>query len=184
MPSRDPTEARLYSMRDVLTLTGARPSQIENWNRTGVLVPQVPSTGTGNFRAYAFPDVVACAMAVQLSRYHMPAPAISVIVNSIMALATEVPLSRDRAEFLGTWRRFLNPATRTRSMDPIIMSTPDGDSWISINAKTVEFPGGVTWVGVGVGAIIRRLEKQTGDRWPLPGAPSTYGPRPTRKRKK
>jgi hypothetical protein len=175
-----PRESRLYSLRDLVTLTGAKRSQVENWNRAGVLAPQIPSTGTGDFRAYGFPDLVACAVAVQLARFHMPAPAIKRIINDLLALATEVSDNRSRAKFLKTWRAFINPETRTRTMDPILMYTPEGVGTVSI-LEDIRFPDGDTFVGVAVGAIIRGLERATGDRWS--GVDSEYGARPTRKRK-
>lgn len=65
-----------YSMSDAIRLTGAKRSQIENWVRSGWLVPKTAVGGTGNPREFSFANVVDISVGVRLSRFHIPFPAL------------------------------------------------------------------------------------------------------------
>jgi hypothetical protein len=63
-----------YEMADVIRLTGAKRSQVENWCRSGLIAPAAPSPGTGIARRFDFVNLVEFAVAAELSRWGMPAP--------------------------------------------------------------------------------------------------------------
>lgn len=62
-----------YRLSDVVELTGAKRSQIENWCRSGWLIPEGgASAGTGDHRLFSFRNLVDVAIGVRLSRFHIP----------------------------------------------------------------------------------------------------------------
>lgn len=62
-----------YRLGDVIELTGAKRSQIENWARSGWLIPEgSASSGTGDARLFSFRNLVDIAIGVRLSRFHIP----------------------------------------------------------------------------------------------------------------
>lgn len=60
--------------------TGATPSQLEHWSRTGLIQPQVPSGGTGRHRAFSLVNLIEIAIAVRLNRFRLPIAVIRVAV--------------------------------------------------------------------------------------------------------
>jgi len=160
----------LYSLRDLVALTGAKRSQVENWVRSRVLVPYIASVGTGLSREYTFEGVVVCAVAVELARYRMPSPEIAHIVTDLLALTEEVPAkgldSRGRTGFLKNWRTFVDPQQRPRESEAMLFYTPhDRRVSVSVGGPEHVLPSAATFIGVDLTRIFRQLERATSDRW-------------------
>jgi hypothetical protein len=67
---------RVYFLSDVMRVTGAKRSQVENWVRSGWLSPEGQSSenggGTGHHRTFSFANLVDIAIATRLSAVHIP----------------------------------------------------------------------------------------------------------------
>jgi len=61
-----------YSQADVIALTGAKRSQIENWTRNGWLSVHPGTPGTGHHRSFPFGALVEATIAVRLAALHIP----------------------------------------------------------------------------------------------------------------
>jgi hypothetical protein len=69
----------IYYLADVMRLTNAKRSQVENWVRSGWLKPEGPMTtgglqGIGHHRTFSFANLVDVAIGVRLSNAHIPFP--------------------------------------------------------------------------------------------------------------
>ncbi len=85
-----------YTLQDVIRLTGAKRSQVENWVRSGWLLPEGRvSSGTGENRLYSFRNLVDVAIAVRLSRFRI---ALRALLRD-MGAATLRGLIPDMSEF-------------------------------------------------------------------------------------
>jgi hypothetical protein len=169
------SQTRLYTQRDLLELTGAKRSQIENFVRSGVLSPHVAGSGTGVARVYTFEGVVACEMAVRLAPCRMTAPAIALVVKALLALEEEclAPPRRRRSwvelppGFFEEWRTFLDPDRRSPFAGATFFYSPESGEF-SIEVDNFRRPDSETFVAVDLAKLIKRLEDKTGDRWPPP----------------
>lgn len=61
-----------YWLSEVIHLTEAKRSQVENWVRSGWVAPAVPSEGTGHHRRFNFNNLVEITIAVRLSQFRVP----------------------------------------------------------------------------------------------------------------
>ena len=65
----------VYYLADLIRLIGAKRSQVENWVRSGWLIPEGPSAtegGTGHHRTFSFANLVDVSIAVRLTRARIP----------------------------------------------------------------------------------------------------------------
>jgi hypothetical protein len=146
---------------------------VENWVRTGVLVPDVKGEeGTGHNRRFTFRMVVLAAIAVELSKLRMPVPMIKNITQGLMVWESPtLPFENPRvkpptAAEHATWEMFKNPATRG-DISAVIYFIPGGYApLLAVQpTRSVLFPPSRAALMVNVLQILQELEKATGDRW-------------------
>jgi hypothetical protein len=164
-------EISSYSLRDLVRLTGAKRSQVENWVRTRVLLPHTAGGGTGISRTYTFHGLVLCSLAVLLSRYRIPAPEIAWVIHEFLGITGEVrSRSRysgrpSRSEFLASWRNFIDPDQRPWGRGATLYYVPDTRQLTLTFGEYLEPPDAETYIVVDLGKIFRRLEQDTNDSW-------------------
>ena len=108
--------ADAYAQADVIALTGAKRSQIENWTRNGWLRTNPGTPGTGHHRSFPFVALVEAAIAVRLAALHIPLASLLRELDGPATLCNLFPnyrafLSRSDADLEAEYVRGLEPET-------------------------------------------------------------------------
>jgi hypothetical protein len=156
---------RQYAPRHVAKHTGVSVPQIKRWTDAGLITADFGGGGAkGKHRRYSFRNLFEVAIALELSKFQIPVRTMAALLEFIrFNAATEIAF----------WGYVRDPDHRPESFNAILQFSPSlpprlisGSRW-SVERYVLDSHGGHAFLFIPLHDVLVRLEKATGDRFPV-----------------